>query len=257
MPGRRISLSIHSSCLSDNEGDSSAIQRISHEPLIRSIVTTDAQGQFSQNIVIPWETIRSHLSSLSSGLSLHEDSEMHGWPLVVVAELLPDEPNPLGASSANRSASPVLRRDHASRHENETPERNGVESFCPTGGHNHESILPTESKGQSSMGTTRETVRVSRSGGMRIISDLVSLSPRTFWTDVDRTTRSNTATSSLVPAKLSGRPKWKVDHVINHADYIRNVFCRPLEDTCVPGMDELFRNMAEAGINGCHFVVRI
>lgn len=35
----------------------------------------------------------------------------------------------------------------------------------------------------------------------------------------------------------------------------RNVFCRPLDDVCVPGMADLYRRLATEGVDGFHMIV--
>jgi len=185
LPHRQISLSVYTIAL---PGDGRRVPETEEigEPLIRNIIRSDAQGQFNYSMFIPWEILSAHPPSISSISARNEDVDQLGWALVIVAELLPDEQIPLCATSTSLPAKPALRR------------------VC-NGGSENGGLQQSEGRSTRSLGTSdaseevsmsikdhvttpasdldrsltkariaREIVRVSRAGGIRVVSDLVS-----------------------------------------------------------------------------------
>jgi hypothetical protein len=68
----------------------------------------------------------------------------------------------------------------------------------------------------------------------------------------NRMTRSNIVTSCPVHEKSFGKstPTLVITKLI-----CSNVFCRPLDEICVPEMDAMYRRLEKKGVQGFHFVV--
>jgi hypothetical protein len=62
-----------------------------------------------------------------------------------------------------------------------------------------------------------------------------------------------TPSSTLISLLVQGRSSGELLGSINSST--SNVFCRRLEDVCVPEMNTLYRKLEDAGIAGFHFVV--
>lgn len=165
------------------------------EPLVRTTFTTNKEGHFSHNVVIPWERICTHPQSLQMAFADDPANDRTDWGIVVRAQLLsedgPDKLRPatgapeFAADATSRGTEPVPRRIQGATSffsSAEEPDRNDGDG--------------EEEMGLMGLGKTSvesySVLDVSRPGGIRVISDLV----RVFAYQTDsRMIQSSTRTS--------------------------------------------------------------
>ncbi|TXT13479.1 hypothetical protein VHUM_00846 [Vanrija humicola] len=216
---RRIALAIYTVPLESGKPPPTAdADLFAQEPLLRTTFTTNAQGHFAQNFTIPWERIASHTQSVPMAY----DSSTHhleDWGLVIRAELLSDDVAAKLPSAPATQPADVI------------PGGTLPYTARTTRGASPAASAPTRADssdaGVLGLGTSAveatAVLRISGSGGIRIISD--------------------------------------IDDTVKHSDILsgarevfRNVFCRKLEDICVPGINTLYEELISVGASGIHFV---
>jgi hypothetical protein len=105
LPYRRVSISVYTIPLQNTASDTSAPPSKptlleAQDPLLRTTFTTNAQGHFSHNLIVPWERICTDPSSLGMAFSGDEGlvrttsspevDELVSWGLYIEAQLLAD-----------------------------------------------------------------------------------------------------------------------------------------------------------------------
>lgn len=225
LPYRRVAITMYTVPLNRGEPPPTPTdETFEQEPLMRTTFTTNSQGIWQHHFVIPWERICTHPPSVGMAFADDPANDRTDWGLVIRAQLLAEEgPDSLRPATGNEAAF------ETSSDGKRIPRRMvGSNSFFSS------NELPNRNDGDGEtemglMGLGRTTVQssvvigVSRPGGFRIISDL--------------------------------------DDTVKHSDILsgprevfRNVFCRRLEDICVPGMNDLYRKLNANGLSGLHFV---
>ncbi|KAL7424342.1 hypothetical protein Q5752_000024 [Cryptotrichosporon argae] len=226
LPNRRVALSMYTVRLSTYDPSAP----LADEPLMRTTFTTNAQGHFEQAFAIPWERLASHVPTV----------ELIASAIDVSARPRPSPPSPPHVSGPDSSAgltdipdwglvirAELLAEDGPTRMRPDARPQAAQAFFASAEVPNRHDGDGQHERGLMGLGTTsvesKSVVRVVRPGGVRVISDL--------------------------------------DDTVKHSDIIsgprevfRNVFCRRLEDICVPGMNELYAELADAGVSGFHFV---
>lgn len=225
LPYRRVALTMFTVPLKRGEAPPvPTADMFNEEPLMRTTFTTNAQGHWQHHFAIPWERICTHPPSVDMAFADDPAKDRTDWGLVIRAELLAEEgPDNLRPATGSEEAFEVT-SDGV-----KIPRRIvGSNSFFSS----NEIPNRKDGDGETEMGlmglgrTSVESstvVGVSRPGGFRIISDL--------------------------------------DDTVKHSDILsgprevfRNVFCRRLEDICVPGMNDLYTKLHANGLSGLHFV---
>lgn len=235
------------------------------EPLLRSTLSTNAQGQFSQKLVVPWERICSHPPSLKLAFSPsppitgpvpkrteHEahSADSDAWGLYIRAELLTERaPDRLPPSASSlqpgvptRFSSPTA-TEPAQLLPPEPPSREeGANAFFSP------AALPVAAgSGDAQQGGLKAVGRtavhssvvtpIAGSEGVRVISDL------------DDTVKTS---DILFGARQVFRLVDLCGNAIrgSHTRY-RNVFCKAVDEMAVQGMADLYCRLAQEGVAGC------
>lgn len=216
---------------------------LDEEPLMRNVFMTDAQGLFSQKIVIPWERIVSHGPSLGMAFNdpphmsvrSGESKESTTWGLYLRAELLSDGgPNRLPPSAT--ALQPTTSPSFTSGTLSDPPKPVELDADVWDPGANaffSPNAIPMNKGcggpggGLLRLGKTDVVAStwtpIASTGGVRLISDL------------DDTV--------------------KVSNILSGArEVFRNAFCKPVEETQAEGMAELYRHLATQGVAGFHYV---
>ncbi|KAK4689792.1 pre-60S factor REI1, partial [Tremellales sp. Uapishka_1] len=229
LPSRRIALSIYTVPLLASRESSLELADPEDEPLLRTTFTTNSQGHFAHTLVVPWERICTHPPTLPMVFPQTATEISNSWGLYVKAELLAEcGPNGLRPSSRDVPNESSFERGTSVGTVDGNQERAATSFFSRSEIPNRNDGDGSEEMGLMGLGRTEiessTVTMVSSAGGVRLISDL--------------------------------------DDTIKHSDILagprevfRNVFCRPLEDICVPDMDKLYRSLAQAGLSGLHFVL--
>lgn len=223
LPYRRVALTMYTVPIKPGQPPPvPTAETYKQEPLMRTTFTTNAQGHWQHHFAIPWERICTHPPSVAMAFADDPARDRTDWGLVIRAELLAEEgPDSMKAATGEDAS-------------NVSPDRLVPRRMVGSNSFFSSNEIPgrNDGDGETEMGlmglgrTTVEssvTVGISRPGGFRIISDL--------------------------------------DDTVKHSDILsgprevfRNVFCRRLEDICVPGMNDLYVKLTANGLSGLHFV---
>lgn len=214
------------------------------EPLYSFELITDANGHFSRVAVVPWEKL---CTSPPTAATVFQASgsgsqQMQNWIVKVRArldyEVLPVVDTETSYRERVRRAVATYGQEAVDRQPS-TPSRSGDTAPDVT-------KLSLNTPGEPQI-VEWTTIHIGRADGVHIISDLVGslgLAGANC-----RTTPSNTATSLPDPVRSSGK------YGRESRSSRRNVFCRPLRDICVPGMNAMYDRLDDRGAAGFHFVV--
>jgi len=195
LPSRRLAISIFSADISQKPHQTGPKLAESGEPLFQTTFSTNQQGHFSHNIVIPWERLCTHGPSLPVVFEERPDQVGNHWGIAIRAELLIDiTPSP----SAVSAGSPVTRASAVRPERGTRPAKanvNALSSRIPSESADDspnqtlydepepfstddpiESVTSAFSRFDLRPSGTENTlqVKVSDSGGLRVLSDLVS-----------------------------------------------------------------------------------
>jgi hypothetical protein len=253
---RRVAISMYPVPLKrDDAPPHPDAELFAQEPLVRTTFTTNAQGHFSHNVVVPWERICTHPQSLPMAFADDPANDRTDWGVIVRAELLAEEgPSRLKPASGTVDAfGPAERARSRSATASPGPGPGSGAGHATPGGGMDKALpyVPRRVSGANSFFSSAEepnrndgdgeteqglmglgrtmveswtVVDISRPGGIRIVSDL--------------------------------------DDTVKHTDILsgprevfRNVFCRDLNDSCVPGINGLYTELHRIGLSGLHFVV--
>lgn len=206
-------------------------------PLHQSASYTDDQGLFAEHMIVPWETLCTHPHSVALACADPKDTGTSDWELMIEAQIEQVPP------PSDQNTNEVLPYQPRSR--NQLPSRPPAEDDLRS--------LTRPVASDPHAAPTRMAIVVSEPKGVRVISDLVSRGDRGQCLK-SRTIRSSTAISLQGHAKSSGESQAGIQPYGSLTMH-RNVFCRPLRDLCVPGMDQLYRSLEAEGVDGFHMIV--
>ncbi|CAD6583113.1 MAG: deubiquitinating enzyme [Tremellales sp. Tagirdzhanova-0007] len=222
LPRRRVAVSVYTSpSTAGQEGTQKGRMGFQQYMLLHSTILTDTQGHFFQDILIPWENLRdAPLASPSidgRGQDLTPSMIPGGWYLDVVAELSPDDRDSDGTLGNG------ILQNFDDQDQQHTVPTTHFPIALPSVTKVEKDQTPDSLAPRSDLSRAYATTRVSHCKGVRVVSDL--------------------------------------DDTVKHSDILagprqvfRNVFCRPVKDLCVKGMNELYRDMAATGVDGFHYV---
>ncbi|EIW68687.1 hypothetical protein TREMEDRAFT_63151 [Tremella mesenterica DSM 1558] len=241
-----------------NTSDFSTSKDENDEPLLQVQSTTDSQGHFAHHLVIPWERLAVHPPSLPMVF----DEGEQPWILRVKAVMKPVEVQSNQPGERSRGSSPP------SSLGNETNVR--PRFVAPAGRiHSAPTSVTSSIRDDPLIGDRNSKKDDVNSLSTRLNQAVLQPASRpgqnmTTYPGVNSTTRPQSTEASIaVAVNRDGgvRILSDLDDTIKHSDILagpretfRNVFCRPLEEICVPGTNSMFQAAESAGAAGFHFV---